>query len=179
MTPFHQWFTRTVPPIALPGISEDLRGWDKNQRVVSKLTYWEGKERVIVYRHSPSHWQIAFMWKHEQSYSVLAVLATTMSPPILSVLVSTTFAVYLFSSHFKYFSCHQGFWKPCCSGSWVSYIHLAPACEWNANFWWVLAATPYCSTRKAKPRLPLLWPLVTVAPGQRSISEWLHSWLTV
>lgn len=122
------------------GSPRRTRSWKKKHGVVSKCTCWEDKGRQVIYGHSPSHLQVAFMWKYEQTYSVPAVSATALSPPILRVLMPLTFCVDHFSSHFKYFSCHQGFLKTMLFGNWLSFIHSPPACEQNANFWWIFTA---------------------------------------
>ena len=150
MTPFRQ---NCSPPDATQTFQK-ISGEKEKQRG-KKHTCWEDKEREIMYGHSSSHLQIAFIWKHEQTYSVPAVSATTMSPPILSTLMPFS-GISSPSSPPIIFPVTKGFQKPPCSWTRVSYIYFPPACEWNANFWWVFTVMPYLSMGKEEPRLPLL-----------------------
>lgn len=101
-----------------------------------------------MYGHTPSSLQIAFIQKHEQTYSLPAVSATTVSLPVLSVLMSITFSVDLFSSHFEYFSCHQGFLKTMLFWK-MGFLHTFATCLMSIYYRGE-------SMGKEEPRLPLL-----------------------
>lgn len=87
------------------------RSHGKQNKQVKNMPVEKNKEREIMCGHSPSHLQIAFTQKHQQTYSVPSVSATPGSPSVLSVLTAATFSFRLFSYHFRYFFCHQGFLK--------------------------------------------------------------------